>query len=324
MRKINPGVLKRLRSAKGWSQEQLAENTKFEGVPKIDKQTISRLERGDREKARGRTIEQLARALKVEPAVLTGEAPFPEIEVESEPTPKSQLNVRVSRAARNAMTLVAQRYAGVHPSQIMELAPFLFCWAAEASLRHRRERLNQLENAVEVVQKLEREIFEVSFADLDTSERPDLLTEQIMRENRSIELGDIFGEFQQDDPDHYFDVNAIDPFSAFLSNLVADFPDISFERWFSEGSPSYVVCSDDVAQLVGGDPYLAALILNGSVLLNEMPKEIRSRVTASLAGIPPGRDIEARVEWVRTKAEEYAKQFESSMDQGNKSKEASP
>jgi transcriptional regulator with XRE-family HTH domain len=315
MQKIDPVVLKRLRTAKGWSQEKLAENTKTEGFPKIDKQTISRLERGDGGNTRGRTIEQLARALKVEPAVLTGAAPSPELELQGDPNPKSQLNVRVSRAARNAMTLVSQRYPGVNPSQIMELAPFLFCWAAEASLRHRQARLVELENAVGIVQKLERALFEVSFADFNNSERTDLLTEQITRENRSIELGDIFGDFQQEDPDHFLDVNAIDPFSGFLSDLVAEFPDISFERWFCDGSPSYVVCSEEAAQLVGGDRDLAAFILNGSVLLNEMPKEIRSNVTAWLAGRPPGLEIEARVEWVRTKAEEYAKQFQSSMDQ---------
>ncbi len=308
MKKIDQDILKRLRSAKGWSQEQLAENTKFEGFPKIDKQTISRLERGDREKTRGRTIDQLARALKVEPAVLTGEAPFPELEVESEPTQKSQLNVRVSRATRNALNLVAQRYAGLQPSQIVELAPFLFCWAAEASLRQRRERIKQLENAAETAQKLEREIFDVSFADFESPEIPNFLAEQIRRENQSIDLGDIFGNFRQEDPDYFLDVNAMDPFSVFLCDLVADFPDISFERWFSEGSPSYVVCSKAAARLVGGDDDIAAMILNGSVLLSEMPKEIRGREMTK-----------ERAEWVRAKAGEYFKE-QNNSDSG---KEAS-
>src|SRR5260370_39124864 len=66
MTRVDPNVLKRLRIAKRWSQEQLAEKTKLGGLPKIDKQTISRLERGVRDKTRNRTIEQLARALSVE------------------------------------------------------------------------------------------------------------------------------------------------------------------------------------------------------------------------------------------------------------------
>jgi transcriptional regulator with XRE-family HTH domain len=308
MKKIDQDILKRLRSAKGWSQEQLAENTKFQGFPKIDKQTISRLERGDREKTRGRTIEQLARALKVEPDVLTGEAPLPELEVESEPIQKSQLNVRVSRAARNALHLVAQRYVGLEPSQIVELAPFLFCWVAEASLRQRRERLKQLENATETTRKLEREIFDVTLAQPEPPEMSDFLTEQIMRENQSIELGDIFGGFRHEDPDHFLDVNAMDPFSVFLGDLVADFPDISFERWFSEGTPSYVVCPEAAARLVGGDKDIAAMILRGSVLLNEMPKEIRGREMTK-----------ERAEWVRAKAGEYFKE-QNNSDSG---KEAS-
>src|SRR3974377_781183 len=99
MPKIDPLRLKALRSKRGWSQEELAEKTKISGQPKIDKQTISRLERGVAGKTRGRTLRQLARALGVDGDVLAGEAPMPEVDHESEPvTPKSQFNVRISRA----------------------------------------------------------------------------------------------------------------------------------------------------------------------------------------------------------------------------------
>lgn len=88
-------------------------------------------------------------------------------------------------------------------------------------------------------------------------------------------------------------MNAIDPFTAFLCNLVADFPDISFERWFSEGSPSYEVCSETAAQLFGGNHDVVALILRGFVSLGEMPKEIRRPEM-----------VKERVEWVLAKAQE--------------------
>lgn len=310
MKKIDHAVLKQLRNAKGWSQEVLAEKTKFKDLPKIDKQTISRLERGDREKTRGRTIDQLARALKVEPGVLTGDAAVPEMELESElVTPKSQLNVRVSRATRNALNLVTHRYAGLQPSQIVELAPFLFCWAAEASLRHRRDRITQLERALENLRGLECEIWDhlpPPPPELDFS------AQQIAAEQQSIDSGDIFGSLINEDPD-FSGVFSEDPFTRFLRNLVMDFSDIAkFEEFLSDGTPSYEVCFETAAQLVGGDRDIAAMILQGSVLLNEMPKELR--------GLGMTKE---RADWVRAKAEEYAKELENSIGHLNKSEEVS-
>jgi transcriptional regulator with XRE-family HTH domain len=139
MKRIDPNILKRLREAKNWTQDALAEKTK------IHKQTISRLERGDRSKTRCQTINQLARALMVEPEVLTGEKPAPEMQREASSLDvRSQLNVRVGTGPRNALRLVADRYR-VEPSQIVELAPFLFVWAAEESLRQRREKIAEVE-----------------------------------------------------------------------------------------------------------------------------------------------------------------------------------
>jgi hypothetical protein len=206
--------------------------------------------------------------------VLTGEAPPPELQVENELSPKDQFNVRIGRAAKNALLLVSNRYP-VTPSQIVEMAPFLFCWAAEASLRWRRKRLEELKDALDTVKKLQGDIFEMAYARPESLEGIDPLTDQVTKESSSIDLRDIFGEFLREDPDYYLDVNAIDPFSAFLTELVADFPDISFEGFSYEGTPSYTVCSETVAQLFGGDRDVANLVLNGFVSLSEMPKEIR-------------------------------------------------
>ena len=63
MAKIDPSVLRRLREAKGWTQNELSENTKFGRDPKIDKRTISRLERGMQASTHGRTIRQLVPAI---------------------------------------------------------------------------------------------------------------------------------------------------------------------------------------------------------------------------------------------------------------------
>ena len=62
--------------------------------------------------------------------------------------------IRIATSPRNALTLVSRRY-GIEPSQIVELAPFLFLWAAEASLRQRRERIAEVERAYEAARAAE-------------------------------------------------------------------------------------------------------------------------------------------------------------------------
>src|SRR5262249_45381778 len=189
MPKLDPNALKSLRNAKGWSQEQLAEKTKGEGLPALDKQTISRLERGNRDNTRARTINQLARALNVDPAVLTGALPLPELPRPQGPLEtKSQLNLRVATAPRNGLTLVSRRY-GVEPSRIIELAPFLFVLAAEESLRRRRERIDAVERACEAARAAERDIRYLPLPNFTYSE------ENIAAEHESISRRDLFGTY---------------------------------------------------------------------------------------------------------------------------------
>src|SRR5712691_147869 len=100
MPRVVPEVLKRLREDKGWTQEQLAERAK------INKQTVSRLERGSCADTRPRVVDQLSRALKVEHAVLIGEAPAPLIGRDGEPVdPKIESTVRIEPYVRNALHL---------------------------------------------------------------------------------------------------------------------------------------------------------------------------------------------------------------------------
>jgi transcriptional regulator with XRE-family HTH domain len=302
MKKIDPGVLKRLRIARGWTQDQLAERTRIDGLPRIDKQTISRLERGDRSKTRGRTIEQVARALSVEPEVLTGEKPAPE--VQREPSlldARSQLNVRAGTVPRNALSLVARRYR-VEPAQIVELAPFLFVWAAEESLRQRRQKIAEVERTCEEARSAETQIRHLPLPNYTYSE------EKIAAEYESIEQRDLFGSSTQEskhylDPYFSFVWETENPFALFLRNVVAPFEQVAkFEGWSSSWTPEYRVCPDEAAAIVGGDPDRAEEILSGLVALSEMPKEIRK----------PEMTKE-RAEWVRVKANEYRKQVAADL-----------
>jgi transcriptional regulator with XRE-family HTH domain len=307
MTKINPSILQRLRKSKGWSQEELSEKTKSGGQPKIDKQTISRLERGERPKTRSRTIKQLAHALGVDPAVLTGDGPTPDFSPESSALDsRSQLNVRIGNRPRNALNLVRRRYR-VEPSQIVELAPFLFVWAAEESLRRRQERLSALDRALGETKALSHQFHHLS---------PEIINfwhvdDAIAAEQSSIEKRDLFGssidlDLKEVDPN--FDADAENPFAMFLRELVSSFGKVAtFVEWSGWLSPSYRVCFDEAAELVGGDSERADEILNGFVALNEMPKEIRGR----------GMEKE-RADWVRAKAEEYRQEVADDLAELNR------
>ena len=138
--RINPFVLQTLRRRKSWSQDRLAE------MATVNKQTISRIERGEQDNTRENTIKLLARALGMEPAELTREALTQEGNQCEPMKRRPQSSFGVSDAANNFLYLISERYF-IRPWQVMELAPLLFCWAAEMSLRERRERLNKLEEA---------------------------------------------------------------------------------------------------------------------------------------------------------------------------------
>lgn len=287
MTKIDPSVLKQLRHSKGWSQDQLAENTKFGRNPKIDKRTISRLELGKQANTRGRTIQQLARAFGVELAVLTGEAPIPENKRRDQSA--SESSIQITAHARNALHLIYERYH-IRPWQVVEMAPFLFCWAAEASLLQRSNRIEQVERASRALRDQERQVEYLRISDSSD------LEEKIEAEKDSIRSRDLFG-YQLDDAGfavfkHEWTEN---PFARFLNDLAEGFDDVmTFEGFSSLDYPEYSVCPGEAEQLVGGDKVLADRILSGIVALNEMPDKIRESYNSA-----------DRAEWVRAKAAEF-------------------
>jgi transcriptional regulator with XRE-family HTH domain len=301
MAKIDGSRLKALRSSKGWSQEELAEKTKGQGQPKIDKQTISRLERGASGNARGRTVAQLARALGAEPAMLTGELALPE--TKSDPlAPKVQFNVRISQAARNALILVSQSYPHIEPSQIVELAPFLFCWAAEVSLRHRREAVNKFESARDELKNLWRGMPHMpALEDQKAPGEAPFEDEMVAAERASIVIRDLFGTSIAEDTGFFGEPDE-DPFSVFLRTLADELDETAeFKGWSHDGTPSYTVCVDAAAKFVGNNRSVAEGITKGWVALNEMPKE--------LLGPSGSEKVEERAEWVLEKTRAYAEQL---------------
>jgi transcriptional regulator with XRE-family HTH domain len=298
--RIVPDVLKRLRLAKGWSLEDLAERTK----PKINKQTIHRIEKGAQRNTRESTVQQVARALNVEPAVLLGQAKLADTADDDRSYfLMSKLGFRISTSAYSAMYLVGDRYNVTH-QEIVELAPFLFCWAAEKSLQRRRDRVEQVELAYANARNLERKIRHLSATDFSESE------EKIASEKESIVQRDLFGL----SVDEYSNPNdwTTNPFTVFLDSLTEDIGEgASFEGYSFHDFPQYRVCADAAALFTNGDAELAEQILEGHVALNDMPKEIREI----------GKCKE-QAEWVRGKVEEFRQDMLARFDR-SKHKEVS-
>lgn len=282
---VDANVLRELRHEKGWSLKDLADRAK------VDKKTIHMLERGKRPGAQQETINRLCRELGVSEAVLTGLTPRPRPEASDPINPKSQFNTRIDTAARNAVSLVALRY-GVTASQIVELAPFLFFWAAERSLKRRKERLNAVEQALWQVEEMRERFPHLP----NTGFCHDI--ESLHYEERSIEKRDLFAAIVDEAPIHQSDPNydeaSSNPFAAFLKEVATEVEDAAFEGMYATGSPAYTVCREDAAVLVDADEQAVEAIMTGAASVQEMFKELKGGTAGERAAWAKERLAESR------------------------------
>lgn len=283
-------VLKMLRERQNLSQAALGVKAN------LTKDTLSRLERGKQSGASPRTREALAKALGVPLEVLTGELPLPSDEGTKPENllddRRYQLNIRIDGPIRNAFSLVALHY-GIPLSRIVDVAPLLFVLAAERSLERRRQRLDELKEALEKASAIGND-----FPHLAESVAPGYFNESLIAERRSIDAGDILAK-RIDDSDHLFlgegrlksdyDPELDNPFVASLRDAAADRIKAKIDA-FSRDEVAFKVCGADAVKLAGGDGTLAMSILNGWVLIHEIPRELLAETAT-----------EARVGWLKDK-----------------------
>jgi transcriptional regulator with XRE-family HTH domain len=297
MAKIIPLVLKTLRKRKGLSQERLAE------LAKLNKQTVYRLENDEagQEATRGSTVAELAKVLRTEESVLTGECPLPDPLDDDGPFPEmTKLNFQISTGARNALYLMAKRYY-ISQAFIVELAPYLFAWAAEASLRQRRERLDRMQAALSALKDADKALDHLQPTDFEE------LEDKIEQENAAIERHDIWAiatDYHAGRNDPLLD----NPFGVFVDGLADEIGDgTTLEQLPWDDWPIYRLCPKEVEEFIG-DPELADAILGGEIALHQMPKELREGDSQA---------ENKRREWARSKLEglrnHRRRQFEESM-----------
>ena len=294
MRKpIIPSVVRTLRVRLGLSQKELADQAG------ISKDTLSRLELGKLHGTAERTRTALARALKVVPAVLTGDEELPSVPVStSEPkwdAPRDQWNIRVDSAVRNAFALTALHYR-IPVMRIIEVAPYLFVAAAERSLERRRTRLKAVEKALE-----QADIEAEAFPHLpNTIASSPVAGQAIHAEEKSIANRDLLAEqigddlFVLDSPvRHDYDPDEHNPFVVSLQEEAPN-PELATITRFSRTDTASEVCPAEAMKLAGDNADLADGIIHGWAPLYEMPRELLSKDA-----------VERRLAWLRTKASEH-------------------
>jgi transcriptional regulator with XRE-family HTH domain len=307
MRRINPITLRVARSQKGLSLDKLADRSR------IDKQTIYRIESGKLKRNGNTVIEKLSRALGVTEEELCSSEIATTSELGTEEVDQllrsSQLNLRVSDRARNALSLTAARYK-VSLSQIVEIAPLLFCWAAEQSLQQRQKVIDDIKQKnVDLASVEQSHLHPTGFMFHNRSEAI------FDAEQKSVNANDIFAKLVDGNsyesylPDDY-DEAKNNPFANYLRKLTVNLKDANvlegceiFEEWDPDGSPNYSVCQSTALIYVANDTEAAERILEGYVPLHKIPKELREKNKA-----------EERAKWIREDASDRSSKLDIELD----------
>lgn len=300
---LSGSALKQIRIKRKLKQTDVAVQTG------ISKDTLSRIERTPGVRvSQERTVTLLCQALGVDAATLAGDKPL--TEQGHTPAPeRSQLNVRISDAARNAYALTSARYR-VTRDQVAAAAPLLFFIVAEQSLRERRRRLAEVSDAAERLETMFSGTPHFPGARLGSEW--DVLT----LEEKSIKRIDIFGKMigdgVEDLPEDWDDER--NPLAAFVREALTQVSaDSTFEAWAWHGEPRYGICRDEAIKFMGGDAEAAEAVLAGTAPLHQMPQEVRKS------------GPEQRAAWARAKVQESAEEIDRLLAElGDLSDDAPP
>ena len=271
--------LHNLRKLKNLSRSRLA------ALSNVSVRTIQRLENAawDNTTPRGNTVERLAKALQVEPGVLTGELPLPDSGKAPATEPQRvQIGAEIAPKARLAYDLVKRRY-GVSATEIINMAPLFFTLLAEGSLAKRRDKLVEAREAISRLDQMEDEVGHRLFGGATT-----VALNADMLEEASIRRADLFGEHLFSDTggtfvDEPFDPGTGNPFASYLRTLTADLDHagvVDVERnTLSYGAPwlkfpDYGICGDELDGLTHGCPNARRALETGCTRLSAIPDEL--------------------------------------------------
>ena len=279
--KIDPDCLRTLRQQKGLSRSQLAKGSG------ITVRTIRRLENEPQrsQKSRGDTLNRLAKALSVEPGVLTGELPLPESDrVPADNPDRVQIGAQIAPKVRLAYDLIKRRY-GVSTTEIINMAPLFFALLAEGSLARRREKLQEAnDEAIKRLSQMHDEIGHRIFGVV-----ADYANDAYTLEKESIDKADLFGDYLFDDHgytinelfDEPFDSTKENPFAHYLRKLADELDIFSVDvdgGDLSFGSPlkfpNYDICSEELECIANSSSDAKRALETGHARLSEIAEEL--------------------------------------------------
>ncbi|MCY4191781.1 MAG: helix-turn-helix transcriptional regulator [Rhodospirillaceae bacterium] len=272
---IYPDRLKELRQRKEFTRAELKEKSK------ISERQITRIETNAAEaagKVRERTVNQLAKALSVEPAVLTGDLPMPDAgsQARSGRGFSRQVSARLRREANLACALVGLRY-GVSRATLFNAAPLLFVLLAESSFVWRRKKAEEAKEAADRLGELGLGSWEFLIA-------ADRASNGAASELESVAQRNVFGEdlFDNDDYNEGYNPSEHNPFADYLRYLAAQVRDpgvveMSEDIEFSgplKNFPEFTVCGADLAEFTGGSERLDLAARFGFLPLDRIPEDL--------------------------------------------------
>lgn len=298
----DPNRLKQLRKGKRLTRNDLARKSK------ISERTIARLESetGRLTDARERTVNELAKALDVEPGVLTGDLPLPDATERMRPEGgrRRQISAQLQPNASLAYALIKRRY-GLGLTALVNAAPLMFVLLAEGSFAWRREKADEAVEASNALSGLGLGNHKFWIA----AQRAE---NAVMEEEDSIDRRDLFAEklVEQDEWEESYNPYLHNPFADYLRALARkiDDPDIVEigEDIEAHGPlknfPDFTVCNGDVDVFTGGDSKLNFALRMGWLRVDSIPEDLLAEDA-----------LERRQEWLEEQFSEAVKENSQEM-----------
>ncbi len=270
---IDPKRLKQLRKGK-LTRGQLATKSK------ISERTIARLESetAPASSPQERTINELAKALGVEPGVLAGEMPLPDATERMRPEAgqRRQISAQLHPNASLAYALIKRRY-GLGLTTLVNAAPLMFVLLAEGSFVWRREKAEEAQEAAHLLRGL-------GLGNRKFWIAADRADDAAGEEENSLSQRDVFGKelFEESIFDEGYDSSSHNPFADYLRGLatkindtdVVEIHDHIHNHGPLQNFPGFAVCSGDVEAFTGGSELLSFALRMGSLRIDQMPEDL--------------------------------------------------
>lgn len=270
---IDTHRLKEIREKRRLSLTKLAKNAG------VTRRHLQRLENNTNTTASVRevTLYSLAKALNVDPEVLTGELPIPELKQVSktETGIRTQISTSLLSEVRLAYGLIKRRY-GVKPITLFNAAPLMFVLLAEGSLCWREEKLGEVQEAAENLGKL-------GFGHLSFAATADRAKDGAHDEAESIQKLDLFGKAVGEDAfDFGYDPSINNPFADYLRELVRkiDNPEVievdgrKLGYGPLEDFPNFSFFEEELDQITGGSSEAKFVLQQGYARIDDIEDEL--------------------------------------------------